>query len=163
MKKKLRIIIIILVLIAIPCGILLYLSMNNGRIDDGKYRIVGSAEFPDAYIVVKGDELRFFNIDMNSLWQKKQYDRVIKMQNSETLDFSTGFTEEQLWEMSDLNNMFVNNPFTYDPENRTKQGTYVYEYTCLSSGNLFGVFLTYDSWNHTICVENNGIKLQFER
>jgi len=163
MKKKLKIIIALIIIAAIPIGIVVYLKLSSGNIDDGTYRIVDNGQFPDAYIVVKGKTIQLFNIDLNEFWRQKQYDRIVKLQNSKELDFSTGLTEEQLWEAADLNAMFVDNAYEYDPDLREKTGTYEYEYSCLSTGNLFGVYLTYDSWNKTICVENMGIKLSFER
>ncbi len=163
MKKKMKLIIALIVIAVIPIAIVLYLKLGNGNISDGTYHIVGNGEFPDAYIVVKGKTIQLYNIDLNSYWRQKQYDRIVKMQNSEALGFSTGLSDEQLWAAADLNAMFVDNSYEYDPDLQKKTGTYEYEYPCLSTGNLFGVFLTYDSWNKTICVENMGIQLNFER
>ena len=163
MKKKILFIIAIIVLITIPTVIFFTLKINGKSMSNGTYYAVNCEEYPDAYVVVKGETIQFYNIDLNAIYREDQLNSVYMKQNNENLSFNTGLTDEELLELSDLNNMFVNNPYKYDSEDRWKEGTYIYYYRCLSYGNWFGLHLLYDSWNKTITINNYQLKITFEK
>ena len=163
MKKKTLIIIGIILLIAIPFAVNLMLKMNSKKMANGKYYVVDCEEYPDAYMVVKGETLQFYNIDLNAIYQGEQLNRLYKGNDNENISFKIEVTDEELLEMSDLNNMFVNNPYKYDPEKVWKDGTFVYYYRCVTDRYWFGLHLLYDSWNKTITVNNSQQQITFKK
>lgn len=164
MKRKVLLIgLMVVLLVLIPVGILTFMRLSSGKIADGIYKIKDNPDYPNAYIKVSGDSFQVFNLDMNRYWQEKQLDFILRMQNNENLEFDSGYTEEELRNLSDLNKLYVDKPYHYDSELRDKQGTYRYDYPCLSAGNLFGIYLEYDAWNHTLTIVRNGIELRFEK
>ena len=71
MKKKIMVFIIVIALATI--GVVGYLIIRNGsRIPEGKYMIKNYAEFPDAYAIVSGKTIQFYNIDFNSMYREKE-------------------------------------------------------------------------------------------
>ena len=163
MKKKILIIIGIILLIAIPIAVNFLLKVNAKRMANGTYYAVNCEKYPDAYVVVKGETIQFYNIDLNATYRKDQLDSIYMKQNNENLSFDTGLTDEELLELSDLNNMFVNNPYEYDFDNGWKEGTFVYLLRCDGYERLFGLYLLYDSWNKTITINNDQLKITFEK
>ena len=179
MKRKLKIAGIVLALIVtVPIAVLLLLSLFSsavrnklklvvnvpaGRINEGIYKIVDNPDYPDAYIKVSGKNFQVFNFDMNVYWRQQQYDLILRIQNNENTLFDTGYTESQLWEMSDLNKLYVDKPYRYDPQLREKEKMLYYNYPCLSEGNLFGVYLVYDALRDTLILSRYGIEVQFKK
>lgn len=163
MKKKLIIAIVVILLIALPVGLYFLLKLNSGKLAEGKYRIVGSEKYPDAYIEVKGSEFRVYNIDLNEYWRQTMYDKIVGLQNNPNVEFDSGYSEEELWNISDLNEVYVNKAYQYDPDQKEKIGTYTFEYACLYAGNLFGLYIDYDSWNQTIELCRFDTTLRFEQ
>ena len=163
MKKKILFIIAIIVLITIPTVIFFTLKINAKRMASGTYYAVNCEEYPDAYVVVKGETIQFYNIDLNAIYREDQLNSVYMKQNNENLSFNTGLTDEELLELSDLNNMFVNNPYKYDFKDGWKEGTFVYLLRCDGYERLFGLYLLYDSWNKTITINNYQLQITFKK
>lgn len=163
MKKKTLIIIGIILLIAIPFGVNFLLKMNAKKMTDGRYYAVDCEEFPEAYVIVKGNTIQFYNIDLNSVYREEQLDSVYKKQDNENMNFNTGLSDEKLFELSDLNDMFVNNKYEYDIDNGWKKGTFTYLFRCMGYGNWFGLSLSYDAWNRTITINNYQLQITFKR
>ena len=163
MKKKTLIIIGIILLITIPLAVNFLLKINTKKITDGTYYAVNCEEYPDAYVVVKGDTLQFYNIDLNAIYQKDQLNSVYKAHNNENLSFRIDVTEEELLKLSDLNDMFVNNSCKYDLSKGWKNGTFVYSFRCVTYHDWFGLYFLYDTWNRTITINNYQLQITFKR
>ena len=107
MKKKIIILIIIIALAAIGVGG--YLILRNARtIPEGKYMIKNYAEYPDAYAIVSGKTIQFFNIDFNEMYRERELYYVLTAQEERGV-LDTGYTKEELIELSDLNRLVVKN------------------------------------------------------
>ncbi|MBD5158150.1 MAG: hypothetical protein HDT13_11035 [Butyrivibrio sp.] len=163
MKSKTLIIIGIIILIVTPFAVNFMLKINSDKMANGIYYAVDFEEYPDAYAVVKGETIQFYNIDLNAIYREEQLNRVYQVHNNENLSFQIEVTEEELLEMSDLNNIFVNNPYQYDLGNGWKEGTFVFYYPCISDRYWFGLHLLYDSWNKTIKINNSQLQITFKK
>ena len=163
MKRKTLIIIGIIVIIAIPFAINFILKINSAKIVNGTYYAVDCEEYPDAYAVVKGETIQFYNIDLNAIYREEQLNGVYKAHNNENLSFKIDVTEEELLELSDLNDMFVNNPCEYDLGKGWKDGTFVYVFRCVRYNGWFGLYFLYDSWNRTLKINNSQLQITFKK
>ncbi|MBD5158139.1 MAG: hypothetical protein HDT13_10980 [Butyrivibrio sp.] len=163
MKKRILIIIIVVLLIVLPIAVNFLFKINSNRMANGTYYAVNCEEYPDAYVVVKGETIQFYNIDLNSIYREDQLNSIYEDHNNENLSFRIEVTDEELLEMSDLNNMFVNNPYKYDPEKGWKDGTFVFYYRCLSEKYWFGLGLLYNSWDRTIKITNYQLQITFKK
>lgn len=114
----------------------IYQKQTKG-IADGKYMVVDCPEYPDAYIIVKNNSIRIYNIDVNAIYRNEQVESIKKI--CEDKESGIVLTGEEIEELSDLNKMFVENAYKVDVEKGTKEGTYSYVYSCLSKGNYFGL------------------------
>lgn len=162
MKTKLKIVVSIVVAIVILIATIMIVSIGGAEIAEGRYEIVGYDVYPDAYIMVEENSIQFYNIDLNAIYQEYQSDNYQKMIEAGIV---SNVTEEQLENMSDLNAMFVSNPYIIDYEQQldNKSGTFTYVYFCLKDGNTFGLVLEYNSFDKTIQINSPVIKLLFER
>ena len=74
--------------------------------------------------------LYFHNIDLNAIYQEEQMKSYMSMVESGA---TSSITDEQLKEISDLNSLFVSNPYELDYESigdESKSGTFTYIYFC---------------------------------
>lgn len=162
-RKLLLIILGVGAAVAVLFAVKFVLRLTGNKIGSGRYHAVDCGMYPDAYIEVDGTGIRFGNIDLNALYRKNQLENILKIQHDEDIAFDTGFSDEELEEMSDLNKMFVENTFEYDPDLATKDGTYTKLYRCYCDGNLFGLYLKYDAWNRTITITNQQAVIEFRK
>lgn len=163
MKKKTLIIIGIILLIAIPFAVNFILKINSSKMRNGTYYAVDCEEYPDAYVVVKGETLQFYNIDLNAIYQEEQLNGVYKAHNNENLSSRIDVTEEELLKLSDLNDMFVKNPCAYDMSKGWKDGTFVHVFRCVRYQGWFGLYFIYDSWKGTIKINNSQQQITFKK
>lgn len=162
MKKKIIFIVAAVLIIAIPVLILNFVKRTNkGGLENGKYKVTDCKEFPDACIIVKGNTIQLENIDLNSIYREGQLEQIMKIQHEGIADL--GYSDVELEEMSDLNKIFIENKFTFDERDITKDGTYTYLYRCYCDGNLFGLYFLYDSWNKTIKINNYQKEITFAK
>lgn len=139
---------IVILIITIAVG-----NISSGKIADGTYRIRNCSEFPDAYIVVKGNKIQFYNIDLNKLYREEE---LKDFKGWIEHGIGVEMTQEQIEKASDLNELFVTNPWeiAYDLEGNNKQGTFSYVYFCIVKDTCFGLVLQYDSLHKTIQLNN---------
>lgn len=163
MKRKILIILGIILLLAIPLVVLFTLKMTGKRFANGIYYAVDCEEYPDAYLVVKGKTLQFYNIDLNAEYGQEQLDDIYEAHNNENLLFRIEISDEELLERADLNNIFVNNPYEYNPEKCYKEGTFIYYYPFMTYSNLMRLDIVYDSWNKTIKIMNYQLQITFKK
>lgn len=163
MKKKILLVAAFILIILLPIVINLILKTSNSDITEGTYYAVDCEAFPDAYIEVKGQTIQFYNIDLNEIYGDSQFDVIYQAQIREENPFDTGFTIEELKQMSDLNSAFCENSYTYNADKVQKQGTFVFWYPCMTEGQLFGIQLLYDSWEDTLKINNYQMNILFEK
>ncbi len=153
MKKTLKVSIFLTVTVVLLAGAFLISCRGDGRIADGTYKVTNSDAYPDACIVVRGNEIQFYNIDLNALYQE------LENQNFEVWEqkgVGAKLTEEQKEQFSDLNEMFVYNTWTIDYNHTvtSKEGTFTNAYFCMVTDTPFGLILQYDSLHRTIQINN---------
>lgn len=162
MKKKFFIIgIVAIVLAAILILVLKFTRKQTNGFADGKYVITDCPEYPDAYIKVKNNTIQIFNLDVNSIYRAEQVENTKKMCANEELGIY--LTDQEIEELSDLNRMFVDNPYKVDLDKGHKDGTYSYVFPCYCKGNYFGLIFIYDSYNKTIKINNYQKKIVFKK
>lgn len=162
MKKKwIAFGIVAALLIAVLVIVLRFTQKQTNGIADGKYMVVDCPEYPDAYIIVKNNSIRIYNIDVNAIYRNEQVESIKKI--CEDKESGIVLTDEEIEELSDLNKMFVENSYKVDVEKGTKEGTYSYVYSCLSKGNYFGLHFLYDSYNKTIKINNYQKEIVFKK
>lgn len=162
MKKKwIAFGIVAALLIAVLVIVLRFTKKQTTGIADGKYMVVDCPEYPDAYIIVKNNSIRIYNIDVNAIYRNEQVESIKKI--CEDKESGIVLTGEEIEELSDLNKMFVENAYKVDVEKGTKEGTYSYVYSCLSKGNYFGLHFVYDSYNKTIKINNYQKEIVFKK
>lgn len=163
MKKRIILVGIIGVLLIAVMVFSLKLSQAfSAEIPDGIYKISNEQEYKDAYIEVKNDSIRFYNIDLNAIYREGQLDNIYNyIENGMDLNVS----DEELTKLSDLNKMYVENAYEidYEQSEENKVGTFKYTYFCLSDLNIFGFVLEYDSWNRTIKINSSIREIVFEK
>lgn len=149
------IILIIVLLLAVKLSSAFSSSMN-----DGKYKILDEELYSDAYIEVKDNTIRFYNIDLNEIYRQGQYENYLNIKNN-GIDF--GLSDEELYEKSDLNRIFVDNAYEVDVTD-SKEGTFLYCYYCLDNDvNMFGFPIEYNSWDKTIQINSPIKTLKFQK
>ena len=153
MKKTLKSGIILVVAVALLAGVFLISRRGDGKIADGTYRVTNSETYPDAYIVVRRNEIQFYNIDLNALYQEYQRKNYEVWKEK---GVGAKLTEEQMEQFSDLNEMYVSNAWLidYDLTVTSKVGTFTNAYFCKVSDTPFGLILQYDSLHRTIQINN---------
>lgn len=153
MKRNVKICICSLAAIVFLMLVIVVGNASSGRIAEGTYRIRNCSEFPDAYIVVKGNKIQFYNIDLNKLYREEELKDF-----KAWIEHGIGveMTQEQIEKASDLNELFVTNPWeiAYDLEGNNKQGTFSYVYFCIVKDTCFGLVLQYDSLHKTLQLNN---------
>lgn len=153
MKKTLKAGIVLVVAMALLVGVFLISCRGDGTIADGIYRVTNSEAYPDAYIVVRDNEIQFYNIDLNALYQEYQRWNYAEW---EKRGVGAKLTEEQIEEFSDLNELYVSNAWMIDYKLTvtSKEGTFTNAYFCKVSDTPFGLILQYDSLHRTIQINN---------
>lgn len=163
MKKRILLIAIIVILILLPVGIFTYTKMFGEDILPGKYEVVNSSEYPDAYIEVKNDKFYIHNVDLNSKLRDAQLEYYYKIENNKDLDLKYGFSEEELEHVSNLNVYFEQYGYDYNKISPIEEGSYEFWYPCLIEDTMFGIHIVYNSWDKTITITNLEEPLVFER
>lgn len=140
---------IVILIIIIAVG-----DISSGKIAEGTYRIKNCSEFPDAYIVVRGNKVQFYDIDLNKLYREEQLENFKRLVEH---GIGVEMTEKQIEKASDLNEMFVINSWEidYDLVGDNKDGTFTYIYFCMVKDTFFGLVLQYDSLHKTIQLNNS--------
>lgn len=153
MKKKLKVGIILVAAVALLAGTFLLSRRGDGTIADGTYRVTNSQVYPDACIVVRGDAIQFYSIDLNALYQEYQRENYKEW---EKRGVGAKLTDEEMEQFSDLNELFVSNAWTIDYELTvtSKVGTFTNAYFCKVKDTPFGLILQYDSLHRTIQINN---------
>lgn len=149
MKKTAKISIGIIGAIIILAVIIAISGIGGGKIADGTYRVTNCEAYPDAYIVVEGNKVQFYNIDLNALYRDKQRK---EFEGWMERGVGANMTEEQIERVSDLNALFVSNAWEidYDLVDNNKQGTFTYVHFCIVKDARFGLVLQYDALHKTI-------------
>lgn len=158
MKRNVKTLICFFTAIALALVILIIIiavgNISSGKIAEGTYRIRNCSEFPDAYIVVKGNKVQFYDIDLNKLYREKELESF-----KGWVEHGVGveMTEKQIEKASDLNELFVTHPWEidYDIVGDNKDGTFTYIYFCIVKDTPFGLVLQYDSLHKTIQLNNS--------
>lgn len=153
MKKTLKVGIILVVAVVLLAGVFLISRWGDKKIADGTYRVANSEAYPDACIVVRGNEIQFYNIDLNALYQEYQRKNY---EEWEKRGIGAKLTKEQIEAFSDLNEMFVSNAWRIDYKLTvtSKEGTFTNAYFCMVSDTPFGLILQYDSLHRTIQIND---------
>lgn len=153
MKITLKTGIVLVVAVALLVGGFLMSRQGDGKIADGTYRVTNSETYPDACIVVCGNEIQFYNIDLNALYQELARKNFEVWQEK---GVGAKLTEEQIEQFSDLNEMFVSNAWLidYNLTVTSKEGTFTNAYFCMVRDTTFGLILQYDSLHRTIQINN---------
>lgn len=165
MKKKIiTILLLIVIAIAVLVAVIVFSVSNNGELASGTYHITDFEEYPDAYIEVKDNSLQFYNIDLNAIYQKEQMEKYNKFIEKYP---DSAISEEEVEKNSDLNFLFVDNPYyiDYEWEGDTKSGTFEYTYFLYPNENniSFGLVILYDSFHKTIHVNNAIQEMTFQK
>lgn len=163
MKKGIKICIGIILAVVLLLSVVVITKTGGAEITEGTYKITDYAAYPDAYIVVKENKLQFYNIDLNAIYQEAQLEDYKEMQEH-GLEFH--ITEQQLGKISDLNELFVSNPYELDYESSTKDnktGTFTYVYFCYNGDYPFGLVLEYNSLHKTVKINSPEQTLIFEK
>lgn len=160
MKKKLIVLLIIVLLVVTP--IIVYFLTRGGGSDiaEGKYAIVNDTRFPDAYAVVKGKTIQFFNIDLNAYYQETMIEAYRRVEKSRKEAY-TPMSDEELFQLSDLNSDFVDKAISFSGIEADKVGTNQYNYNFIHAP--FGIIIRYDSARKTITTMHHGINIQFQK
>lgn len=162
MKNVIKIPLIILAALLLIIVVFRFTYIGDGRIDDGTYEITGFDQYPDAYIVVAGDTVQFYNIDLNKIYQAgelEQYKEIVE--KNQDLEM----TEEEVARYSDLNTLMVQNayPINYDEQADSKTGTFTYSYSMYPGQWGFGFGIEYDSFHKTIHIGHHIQELTFKK
>ena len=153
MKKVTKIIIILVAAVVLFVAAFLISRAGGSKLANGTYHITNSEAYPDAYIVVDGNQIQFYNIDLNALYRDDQMENYRKLVERGSIP---QLTEEQLEQVSDLNALFVTNPWemNYDEIVVDKRGTFTYVYFCMVKDTFFGKVLQYNSLHRTIQIND---------
>lgn len=152
-KKILKVSIGLVAAVVLLVAVIFVSSIFGSEIADGTYEITNSSQYPDAYVVVKDNEIQFYNIDLNELYREKELE---DFEVWKEMGYADGMTDEQIAQISDLNLMFVDNAweFDYDMGIISKNGTFTYVYFCIVKDTCFGLVLQYDSLHKTIQIND---------
>lgn len=134
---------------------------ENG-IPSGIYMIKDNDRYPNAYAEVSEKTIQFFMIDLNEYYQEMQktsYRRVIENDPG----YYGVVTEDELNMLTDLNAIYVDNPYDYSTSEVSKVGTNLYSYFTLYHDNFLGVVTHYDTKDKLLKIMRNKVVLTFER
>lgn len=153
MNRTLKIGIILVVAVVFLVGAFLISRRGDGQIADGTYKVTNSEAYPDAKITVCDNEIQFYNIDLNALYQEYQRKNY---EEWEKRGVGARLTEEQIEQYSNLNEMYVLSAWTIDYSTTvtSKEGTFTNVYFCKVRDTPFGLILQYDSLHRTIQINN---------
>ena len=155
--KKIIISVIIVILLAVT---LTANYIGGAEFTEGKYKIQDFAEYPDAYIEVKGNTIQFYNIDLNAIYRDYQ---VAEYRKALTKGFPVKLDEEGIKKASDFNARFVDEPFELDFSD-SKTGTFTYIHYCLDDeSEMFRLIIIYDSLHKTIRINNAEQEILFKK
>lgn len=163
MKKRILLVIGLILLITFPITICVIFRVSDSDMADGTYHVVDCETYPNAYIIVKGQTVQFYNIDLNATYGDSQFEEVYWMQTRKEAPIDTGYTIEELKQMADLNVAFCENSYNYSKVNVHKQGTFTYWYPCRTDAQFFGLQLIYNSWDRTIKINNYQMNILFKK
>jgi len=154
--KKIIISVIIVILLAVT---LTANYIGGAEFTEGKYKIQDFAEYPDAYIEVKGNTIQFHDIDLNAIYREHQ---VSEYRKAVTKGIPVKLDEETLKTASDFNARFVDAPFELDFSD-TKDGTFSYTHFCYDESQIFGLVIIYDALHKTIKINNAEQEIVFKK
>ena len=140
MKKSIKWIVLAAVIIAIPVIVILVTSRGKVNFRKGRYVIAGCPEYPEAYAIVSKEGVRFYNIDLNELFQENQFKSLIRFQE---MGLISGYSEDDLKALSDLNKMFVENEYPFKKAVISKAASHEYYYRCEDFLDAIGLTLVY--------------------
>jgi len=154
--KKIIISVIIVILLAVT---LTANYIGGAEFTEGKYKIQDFAEYPDAYIEVKGNTIQFHDIDLNAIYREHQ---MSVYKDASAKGFLEVLDEEALKTASDFNARFVDAPFELDFSD-TKEGTFTYIHHCRDESQIFGLVIIYDALHKTIKINNAEQEIVFKK
>ena len=158
--KKFIVSLVIVLLAAIPVVVFFLTRGGGSDIAEGKYVLVNDTRFPDAYAVVKGKTIQFFNIDLNAYYQENMIEMYRRVEKNRTEAY-TPLSDEELFRLTDLNSDFVDNAISFSDVQAQKVGTKQYNYTFIHEP--FGIIIRYDSAQKTITMMQDGVNIQFQK
>lgn len=159
-KKRGIIIIGIIIGIILLAGCYFFIIIGGPEIDEGKYKICDYDSYPDAYIEVKGNKVKFYNIDLNAIYRDYMLSTYDKMLDN---GFESNMSDEEIAIESDLNEMFVNKGYEINYNVELKEDTFSYIYYCMGKDRLFGLVLEYNSLHKSIKINNPVVEIRFEK
>lgn len=159
--KKIIYSIVVILLIVVLVVVLKFTKKQPKGIANGTYYVVNCPEYSDAYINVKNNTIQIYNLDVNSIYREEQVNKIKKICSNK--EFGISLTDKEIEELSDLNKMFVDNPYEIDWDKCYKDGTYSYVCQCYCKGNYFGLIFIYDSYNKTVKINNYQKKIVFKK
>lgn len=162
MNKILKYCLVAVVAIALLIITVFVTKVGGPEIADGTYKVKDSENYSDAYIYVNNNSIQFFNIDLNSIYREAQMNNYASMVEH---GVKFGLTDEQLNEISDLNNLFVSNSYEidYDKQDDSKAGTFTYVYFCYVNEYPFGLVLEYNALHKTLQINSPVQQMIFEQ
>ena len=142
---------VVVVLAAILVAVIWLTRSGGSRIAEGTYRIRNCEKYPDAYIVVKEDTIQLFNFDLNAEYRDDIYSSAMKMKEKK-FDQVKNLSDEELYELCDLNSLFVDVPYRMTKEYTTinQKGTFEYGYYFFGGFTVNHVLYDYDSFHGTL-------------
>ena len=132
-------------------------SGDDTGIPSGTYHVSYSANdtnaslYPDACVIVENGTLRLINIDLNELYREKQTDLYNSMLEPYSDSLAIPVSEEEMERNSDLNAMFVENPYELVNAKIVKREKNLYDYSCRTELS-FGLSFTCDIQNNSISI-----------
>lgn len=145
---------IFIVLVIFIFGIICYLFLHDGnKIPNGKYLIKSNEKFPNAYAMVSGKTIQFFNIDFNSMFREQQLSSILTAQEERGF-LNTGYTKDELIELSDINHLVVDQVYDFSklrviPDDTDKNSFF---YHLAIEGDYFGLWIKYNTVDKVLCV-----------
>lgn len=159
MKKRIVILAIIIVVILIPIAIMLGIYVLSDNIRNGKYYVTNCEEYPDAYIEIKDKKMYIHNMDLNYYYQEKQLYDLQKFVEIYELNYS----EEEILLIADLNNTFSVEGYDLSEVSVIKKGTFSFWYPCNVKDTTVALQITYNSWENTLTISNQGYDFVFKK
>lgn len=162
MEKIVKIAFVIVAAVVLLISVIKFTYIGDGKITPGVYKVKDFDRYPDACIEVRDDEIQFYNIDLNAIYQdemlKNYYDLIEKKP-----EFA--LSDEDVKKYSDLNTLMVMNPYPVDFEMQDeddKTGTFTYFYNFYTK-LIFGFGMYYDSLHKTLQIEHYFQELTFKK
>lgn len=72
---------------------------------EGKYAVSNDSDYRDAYLTIKGDEIQFFNIDLNAIYREEALKTTSK--------YNEELSDEELEKYTDYNYYLVDNSYKF--------------------------------------------------